>query len=180
LLAADAYEGDPHKVDVWALGATIFNACAGRYPLFNTEEPTPRIWDEPRRSEFEAELARRAREEWESRVDLDQIHPSLRPLLSHALDPSPATRWSARELREHAERELVAFLRTGYGEAGFRFSPIEELKQLRAHLPEGRVLALMPVGRRQALADRLRELTNVAGLSDDDREVARELLARIA
>jgi len=180
LLEADAYSGDPYKTDVWALGATVYNSVVGRYPLFDRDEPTPRVWDQPDRDNFERELGRRAREEWDARVDFDLVHPSLRPLLASALAFSPEERSTARELRERAEHELAAFLRTGYGEGGFRFAPVEELRQLSAHLPSGDAIVLMPIGRKQALADRLGQLVNVPGLSDEDREIAKGLLARIA
>lgn len=180
LLERDSYTGDPYKTDVWALGATVFNALVGRYPLFNKDEPTPRVWDQPARDNFEDELARRAREEWHARVDLELVHPSLRPLLTSAMALDPSQRCTARELRERAEHELAAFLRMGYGEGGFRFAPVEELRQLSAYLPGDGALAMMPIGRKQALKQRLGELADVPGLSAEDRVVARELLARIA
>ena len=66
LLAINKYDGDPTKADVWALGATVFNAIVGHFPLFEKGEKPPRITKPEERINFEQILKRRAEQEWKT------------------------------------------------------------------------------------------------------------------
>ena len=63
----------PTMVDIWALGATVFNAVVGRFPLFDKDEKPPRISHPTERSSFEEELKRRVEHEWDRRVNCLQF-----------------------------------------------------------------------------------------------------------
>jgi serine/threonine protein kinase len=176
LLETDSYV-DPCKVDVWALGATLFNSLAGRFPLFDKGEFPPRVSHPSERGEFEKELSRRAREEWTRRVDLKLIPQPIRPLIDQSLRREVEQRYSADQLKKEAERSLAAFLRV-QSTIG-RFSPLDELNQLRDYLPEARVLRLMPTTEMRDLKDRLVALRDNYGFSPEHRAEVEALLTRI-
>ncbi|MEK7406906.1 MAG: protein kinase [Acidobacteriota bacterium] len=178
VLEANSYVNvDPPKVDVWALGATVYNSLAKRFPLFAEGEAPPRVSRPDERGPFEAELARRARDEWESKVDLQLVPEPIRKLLGKALERDPERRWSAEQLMKQAETELSAFVRRS-SDVG-RFSPLDELRQLEAYLPSTEILRLMPVMRRQRLQERLRALKNTHGFNAEERHRADMLLQNV-
>jgi serine/threonine protein kinase len=160
LLEDNAYI-DPPKSDVWALGATVYNALNGRFPLFGAGEKPPRASHQSERSTFEVELVRRAREEWAHRVDLKRIPAPIQGVLAHALERDPSARFSATQLKQHAARELSMFLRDPLKEKKEkRFSPLDELHQLTAYLPSQDVLQMMPQIQKEKLKGKLLSLKN--------------------
>lgn len=180
LLMAEGYI-EPEKVDVWALGATVFNAIAGRYPLFDMGEKPPRVSHLKERGDFETLLCQRVENEWSERVSLDAVDPPvdhvLRDLLGRALHRKPAERVSAGELLETVELELAPHVRARTDTG--RFSPLDELRQLVAFLPEARILGLMPATRTESLKARLRDLAKIKGLPAEEREQIGKLSQRL-
>lgn len=166
-----------HSADVWALAATVFNAIAGRFPLFDVGEVPPRVWDETKRAEFEGTLAARARNEWGARVNVTLIPEPLRDVLAKALNRDPGKRSSASDLAKLCEKELAAFLRGGETMAGF--SPARELAQLKAHLPPRQTLELMPYSQKLQLKELLKRLGAAKGLSKAEEADVKELITRI-
>jgi serine/threonine protein kinase len=178
ILEANSYlTAEPPKVDVWALGATVYNALVGRFPLFKDGEAPPRVSHPQEREAFEAELARRSREDWESMVDLQRVPEPIRKLVGRALDKDPRRRCSAEQLMKQTEGELSAFVRRS-SDVG-RFSPLDELGQLERYLPSPEILGSMPVMRRQRLLERLGSLKNTHGFSADEKHRADMLLQRV-
>jgi len=161
LLISDAYT-EPPKVDLWALGATVFNALLGRFPLVDEGEPVPRVSHLEERNRFEALLASRAQTEWDRRLDLHAIPETIRPALEMALRTDPSERCSAMQLKEWAAKHLAAFLRN---QSLSRFSPIDEFTQIANHFPPCQTLRLMPITERESLKKRLLELSDSLGSS---------------
>ena len=67
-LLTDGSYVDPKKVDVWAIGATVFNFLERRFPLIDRGEYIPRLTELEKRAAFQAELVRRVGAEWDSRI----------------------------------------------------------------------------------------------------------------
>lgn len=178
LLERDRYLEEPEKVDVWALGATVYNAIVGRFPLFDKGEPVPRISYPEERAKFELLLVNRVKTEWERRVDLSLVPSPIRGLLSGALEKDPKKRSSASGLVKMAESQLVAFLRTPTMIG--KFSPSEELQQLKNYLPDNHeILKLMPITQKHALQERLETLKETHGFSGKQKEEVNNLLSRL-
>jgi serine/threonine protein kinase len=121
------------RVDVWALGATVFNACTGRFPLFRKNESPPRVSNETKRRTFEEELARRVRDEWPRRVRRGLAHgvayEPLREILRKTLEKDPAERYSAQELVDACNEALTSSLR--WQQRGGEHSPRDLRKQFK-------------------------------------------------
>jgi serine/threonine protein kinase len=169
LLLTGAYTSDPQKVDIWAIGATLFNFLVGRYPLIDREEKIPRLSKPEERKVFEAELERRVAEEWSRRVVFDKVHELMKPVLQPCLERDPDKRPTAMELKESVHTHLSVFLRTDLGSGGF--APIDELKQLSTYLPTGRALALMPAGEKTKLRKTLERLRATQGFNQEQLKV---------
>lgn len=151
LLGAGAI--DPIKADVWALAATLFNGLVGRFPLFRTDDgPPPRVWEPDRRADFEAELARRAAQQYHHFVTVSELDEPLRQILAKALEANPDERIDAQALLEHAGQALQAYLRRPPAVGGL--SLLQELDLILDQVFPATVRA-MPAGRRQALLSRL-------------------------
>ncbi|MBZ5689782.1 MAG: protein kinase [Acidobacteriia bacterium] len=161
LLLNDAYIGDATKVDIWAIGATVFNFLAGRFPLIERAEKIPRISQPDERLLFEKELERRVREEWDKRVYLSDVDELVQPILRSCLEKDPAKRPSAKELKATTEQQLSIYLRRDLGPGSF--APVDELQQLYDFLPSADILALMPPDERTRLKDTLRRLKQTPG-----------------
>jgi serine/threonine protein kinase len=177
LFLTDHYD-QPTKVDIWALGATLFKAVVGRFPLFDKDEPTPRVSKPAERREFEGELRRRVEEEWDKRVDFSKVPEPLRGVLRGLLELDPAARITAAQVGEEAERVLTAYLRKG--SAAGRFSAIQALDQLEENLPNPAVLKLMPVAEKQRWKRRFREIGETSGLTLEDKHRLDNLTAKLA
>jgi serine/threonine protein kinase len=174
LLTSNSYE-DSRKVDVWALGATVFNVLLGRFPLVDVGEAIPRISHPEERASFERLLATRVETEWDRRVDLQEVPETIRPMLELALRKDPRDRCSATQLKEKAEKHLAAFLRN---QSRSRFSPIDEFEQISNHFPPRRMLDLMPTTERENLRKRLGELSEMLGPTE--HEQAEKLIRQLA
>jgi len=182
LLVQESYI-DPYMVDVWALGATVYNAFTQRFPLIGSAEAIPRVSDVPNRQVFESLLVSRIRNEWEEWVDLAIIAEPLRDILSAMLQKDPRHRPSAATVVKRCNQELAAFLRSSDRDdasgAG-KFSAVDEFTQIVDYLENERVVRLLPSTRRQKLQSRLAELKRMAGFDDSTRHRIEELLAKLA
>jgi serine/threonine protein kinase len=177
LLTGEGYV-DPKKVDIWALGATVFNAIQERYPLFERGEQPPRISSPEQRQNFEKVLADRVRTRWNELVDLKDVSEPLKSVLMMALEPDPSKRCSASQLLKKAEADLSVFLRRP-SSAG-PFSPLDELQQLRDYLPQGHALKLMPLPHKNLLQAKLKDLQRFRGLSTAQKSDITQLLNLIS
>jgi serine/threonine protein kinase len=153
--------------DIWALGATVYNSEAKRFPLFDQGESPPRISKPDERRKFEIILADRIKNEWDKRVDLSLVREPLREPLGKALNRDPQKRCSASDLVKLCESKLAAFLRRNEGNS--RFSPSQEIDQLKAYLPAEAILTLMPDSRKHELRRRLQDLKVAKGLSSEQK-----------
>jgi Protein kinase domain len=157
--------------DVWALGATAFNARFGQYPLLDHGEGPPPVTDEIAREEFREELSRRAAEEWDSRVvsRLESEVPSrLLDLVRTALDRTPTSRPSARELVASCETQLPQLVRTD-GTSG-AVDPATEIDQLAKFLPfDERTLRSVPAAERARIVHVINEAGRGASLGPAQR-----------
>ena len=151
--------------DIWALGATVFNALLGRFPLFDANETPPRVSEPSKRDEFEELLRNRVQEEWDRRIDLSLIHAPLRSLLGSMLELNPQSRIKAQQLLQKAEAELSAVLR--FREGATCISASQEIEQLTRFLPDTSILALLPEAQRQSLRSKIDELHASKGLPPD-------------
>jgi len=161
LLLSDSYANDPTKVDIWALGATVFNFLVGRFPLIERDERIPRISQPEERQIFEIELARRVREEWQARVVFNQIPDPLRNILERVLMLEPEKRPAAKELKALVEKDLSVFIaRESTSEP---FAPIDELNQLLSYLPPADIVSLMPADEKTRFRNKIARLKATAG-----------------
>lgn len=179
LLTGDGYVLPP-KVDVWALGATLFNACCRRFPLTRREEIVPRISAPREREEFEKMLQERVNREWESLVNLSELPEVFRGIVGAMLERNPTQRIDSGGIIERAAKELPAFIRGLVSETvrSQRFSPVEELGQLITFF-EGTKVELIPRHKIAELIARLRELQGTPGFSSREQTSAQTLLSRL-
>lgn len=166
-----------HTCDLWALGATVFNAITGRFPLFDVGELPPRISKPEQREGFEAMLAERAGKQYDQRVRVQEVYEPLRPILTKMLDRNPANRGTAKEIVELCQAELAAFLRTSEGPSNF--SPADELDQMYRYLPGADILKLMSSRQRHDLKETLDKLRQNKGLSSEQSRKVAELERRV-
>jgi serine/threonine protein kinase len=179
LLIENSYK-DPPKVDVWALGATIFNAYSRRFPLVGIDETIPRISSPQERCEFQELLRQRAQRDWNSWVNIRDIPEALGGIVIKMLEPDPERRASSAAIVEQAAKELPAFIRGLIAETAqnSRFSPIEELEQLSYFL-EATDVRLVPRHKLAELIARLRDLQGTPGFSSKERVTVQSLLSTL-
>lgn len=168
-----------HASDLWALGATVYNAVTGRFPLFDVGETPPRVSHPPERARFESLLKERIRNEWTTKVNLGIVAEPLRPILSKILSYTPTERGTANDLVSTCEKELAAFLRESK-EGASRFSPTKQLEQLTKYLPQEAILRLMPLSQKHELLSSLQSLKSIKGLSKAQSDSIAELQRRLA
>lgn len=152
--------------DIWALGATVFNTLAGRYPLFDANEKSPRASDTKESEKFEEVLHNRIQNEWDQRIDFSLVLEPLQPLLLHMLERKPQSRIEAHELLRKAEAELSAVLR--FSEGSTHISLSQEIEQLKRFLPAQSILALLPEAQRRELRSKVERLGTSKGLTSDE------------
>lgn len=167
-----------HASDLWALGATVYNAVTGRFPLLDVGEKPPRVSHDVERGAFESILAKRVQDEWEMRVNLNLLPEPLRPMLSRVLSQDPKERKSASYLVSSCEKELAAFLRESK-DGPSRFSPTKQLAQLTTHLPDETILRLMPSSQKHELRRILGSLKQAKGLTPKQSDSIAELDRRL-
>lgn len=154
---------NPAAIDVWALGATLFNVATGRFPLFETNEILPRKSDDVGRKALETTLRQRVAESFDDHVTLADVPHELRELLAMCLQRSPEARPTASNIVQYCEKQLAAHVQDSEGSS--LLSPSIQLQQLIANF-DTRAVALMPPERRAALARRLGELGSL--VTDDE------------
>ena len=165
---------EPQKADVWALGATVYNALVHRFPLFELGERPPRVSTPEERRRFEIVLQERVERDWDRLVDISRIDEPLRGVLSRALEQDPAKRCSAADLMIIAETDLSAFLRRPSSIGPF--SPLDELQQINDYLPRDEILKLMPATQKQLMQTKLKGLLTSHGLTNEQKEHINQLL----
>lgn len=168
--------------DVWALGATVLNAVAGCFPLINPNDQIPRVTEPERRAEFEAELARRAQEELDDRVEraLSAVrNGALRELLEATLRRRPDERPAADDLARRCRSQLESLISTPVSGSAPDRGRGEQVAQLTAYLPSSETLALLSVRKKMELRARLSELRSSPTLDGDEREGLERLETRI-
>jgi serine/threonine protein kinase len=163
LLEATGSHRHSHASDLWALGASVYNVVIGRFPLFLDGEVPPRISTPEDRAKFEAMLSSRAVSDWDRLVNLSKVPEPLKEILEKVLSRNPDERGTATEILKWCEDELAAVLRSNDGPS--RFSPEQEVTQLRMFLPDRKILALMPLDQKNKLRARLSSLRQYKGLS---------------
>jgi serine/threonine protein kinase len=184
LLLSDAYGADAEavkKVDVWALGATVFNSILGRFPLLEPGEYVPRVDEVEARRAFEATLKLRVEVEWDKRVDLSPISEPLRSVLGGALRRDPSERLSSTDLMRRTEQDLAAYLRANSAASDpGRFSPLEELDQYRDHLMrDTQSVAFMPASVRDQLKQNLSRLREMQGFGIEEHSEIDSLIEKL-
>jgi serine/threonine protein kinase len=174
---------EPFMVDIWALGATVFNSVVQRFPLIERGERIPRVSAVQDRSEFEATLGLRLQKEWDKWVDVRLVPEPLRGILADMLHEDPRSRLTAAEVVKRCNEELAAFLRSTDRDeisGGGRFSAIDELTQISEYVADPTIVKLMPVSRRQKIQSRLTELKRMPGFDEPTRAAIEELVATLA
>lgn len=161
---------DAEKFDVWALGATIFNFAAGRFPLIAREDTIPRISKPDERKRFEQIVANRIRRRWTKWVTMEIVPQPLRGLLGLMLQRHPGERPTLAEVVRHIQNELAMFIpsRAARERATKKLPPRDELHQVRRFLETPEIVGALPRHRKDALLSKLHELRRSADLEAED------------
>jgi len=167
----------PEKVDVWAIGATVFNAITGRFPLYKKGETPPRISHLKERKEFEDIIKDRVLHEYDQRVTFEEVPDALKKILKLCLEFDPEKRYKAVELINAAKTELAAFIRS---DENVRLSPIDIIDQLYNHLPNSDIIKYMPLNKKDQLRKQLDEFNSSKGITVDYNEKIKNILQKIA
>lgn len=171
----------PEKIDVWALGATVYNAIQERFPLIEKEENVPRISSPEQRSFFEAKLRTRVENEWEKYLDFENIPKSVASILKKMLDKNPHTRATAKQVVDYVQQELAAFVceDSVKGAATGKFTLADELDQLKQYLKETPKF-LLPQAKLRTIRSRLEAIERAHGFGVDDKETIKHLISLVA
>ncbi len=167
----------PEEVDVWAIGATVFNAVTGRFPLYYKDEKPPRVSHPDERKEFEDMLKQRVSIEYDQLLNFDEIPEDLRKILKSCLEFNPEKRCKAEELINASKKELAAFIRS---DENVRLSPIDIIDQLDRYLPDENIIKLMPSNKKEQLKKQLDEFNSSQGIPPEYRSKIGNLLKKIA
>jgi serine/threonine protein kinase len=173
---------DPFKIDIWALGATVFNYVGTRFPLIDAHEVVPRVSDPKSRSSFERLLKNRVRKDWDQWVRFPEELNPLENLLRDLLHFDPAARPGPDQILRRCRDELVALLRSPNDESqsgSGRFSAVEEFTQIDEYLSNSELIPFISANRRQKICSRLLELKPMTGFDESARRRIDELLASI-
>jgi serine/threonine protein kinase len=173
---------DPFKIDIWALGATVFNYVGTRFPLIDADESVPRISDPRARSGFERHLRNRVTKHWDEWVHFAEDANPLNSLLRDLLQFDPSSRPNADEILKRCRTDLVALLRSDHGDtpaASSRFSAVEEFTQIDEYLSNTEIIPLISANRRQKIMSRLLELKPMTGFDEASRRRIDQLLTSI-
>ena len=167
----------PEKVDIWALGATVYNALTGRFPLYEKGEAPPRVSHPEERLQFENLLKERVLNEYEKRVSFDGIPEALRKILRSCLEFDPEKRVKAVDLINAAKTELAAFIRS---DENVRLSPIDIIDQLERFLPDNDIIKFMPPNKKQQLRKQVEEYNSSMGLTQEYRQKIGSILVKLS
>lgn len=160
----DASYAIPDRVDVWALGAVLFNAYERRFPLFDAGEHVPPVAQTQDREALLSLLEERARSEWETRLRMSATPAPLKKVLSPVLLKNPDKRLTAPDLRALVLNTLFPYLRRQAFDAAL-YSPNEEIAQYDTWLlSDADATARVPLPVRQRIRDRLEFLRTQPGL----------------
>lgn len=120
--------------DIWALGASIFNATSiGAFPLYRSLEQPPS--DDAKRARFALDMATRAEEQWGLLVEQElenKVPIPLRAVLLCMLARDPQKRPTAKTLVHMCEAELSAYIR--FQPDNSTFTRSDEAQQIIAYL----------------------------------------------
>ena len=167
----------PEKVDIWALGATVYNALTGRFPLYEKGEVPPRVSHPEERMQFESLLKERVSSEYDKRVTFDEVPDALKRILKSCLEFDPEKRIKAVDLIDSAKTELAAFIRS---DENVRLSPIDIIDQLEKFLPNNEIIKFMPSNKKQQLKKQVEEFNLSMGLSSEYQQKIKNILMKIA
>jgi serine/threonine protein kinase len=166
----------PEKVDIWAIGATVFNALTGRFPLYQKGEIPPRISHPSEREQFEQILKERIKE-YDNWVTMENIPQDLRKILKSCLEIDPDKRYNANGLLNASKTELAAFIRS---DEKVRLSPMDVIDQLINYLPDTETIKYMPANRKDQLRKQLKEFNSSKGINTDYQIKITSILAKIS
>lgn len=166
----------PEKVDIWAIGATAFNALTGRFPLYKKGEIPPRISHPFEREKFEEILKERI-QEYDKWVNMDEVPQELRKILKLCLEFDPDKRFKAADLLNASKTELAAFIRS---DEKVRLSPMDVIDQLIYYLPDTDVIKYMPENRKEQLRKQLKEFNSSKGINHDYQLKIHSILSKIS
>jgi serine/threonine protein kinase len=175
LLITGKYE-DAYKVDVWALGATVYNSLYHKFPFFIEKENVPRVSNPKDRAEMESKLRERATNpsDW---IIFPHEQTALSDILRKMLEVDPKKRINAKQVLDQTSKQLAAFIRNN--DDTNKISPVKELEQLRMFLPNEETLKLMPSLQKEKFKTHLETLRSVPLLPISEQEYITQLLKKI-
>jgi serine/threonine protein kinase len=162
-------------LDVWSVGATVFNMVHGRFPLFQFGETTPSTSRPNERDEFKEKLALRVEAEYDDFVHvplpegLERLGMVLNPML--ALDPLSRPR--PADIAGLLETNFATVLRNRQPDS--TVSAEDELWHLGQQIPKALSSAGLPSGRLHRFQRRLIELAAMGGWPESSRRKIQEL-----
>jgi serine/threonine protein kinase len=160
-------QGHTFASDLWALGATVFNAVVGKFPLFlGPGEIPPPVSDATEREKFEQELLSRCSNRWQELV-VDPLKgcasSELAAILARLLQESPSSRPSAKEALVMIEEQLRPFLQTHSERRGRGpLSPREAEQLAKYYEDDMKSIRRMPLPELFRLRERLRDTLDPA------------------
>jgi serine/threonine protein kinase len=167
----------PEKVDIWAIGASVFNALTGRFPLYKKGEVPPRISHPEERDQFEDILKERIINKYDTWVNMEEVPQDLRKILKSCLEFDPEKRYKAVDLLNAAKTELAAFIRS---DEKVRLSPIDIVDQLLNYLPDNETIKYMPENRKEQLRKQLKEFNASKGINNEYHNKISTILSKIS